>query len=52
MTVKEFTHLVQFLPKEGEIIDNDAFLLFTAGKIVSIYAFSVCKILSPENRVV
>ena len=28
----EFTHFVQFEPKEGQITDNDAFLLFITGE--------------------
>ena len=31
ITVKEFTHVVQFKSKEGQITDNDAFLLLIAG---------------------
>ena len=32
ITVKEFTHFVQFQPKEGKITDNDEFLLLIAGE--------------------
>ena len=32
ITVKEFKHVVQFEPKEGQTTDNAAFLLFIAAK--------------------
>ena len=52
LNVNFLTHFVQFLPKTGQIKDNDAFLLLFLAKIVLIHAFSVCKILLPENLVV
>ena len=41
-TFKEFTHFVQFLPKEGQITDNDEFLLLIAGEnSLDLHIFSV-----------
>ena len=36
-----FAHFVQFQPKEGQITDNDAFLLFIAGEIRNLRVFSM-----------
>ena len=37
-----FTHFVQFQPKEGQLTDNDVFLLFIAGEnSLNLRVFSV-----------
>ena len=51
ITVKEFTHFVQFYQKRAKLLIIMYFCCLIVGENVSIYAFSVCKILSPENWV-
>ena len=50
ITVKECTYLFNFNQKRVKLLIMIHFCCLLLTKIPSIYAFSVCKILLPENR--